>query len=131
MGKEEIEKLEEVQVQFNNVLITSNTVGSDSDLILPEQTKAKAMLEVQTVIAVGPNVVTPGLVKGATVLLDIEKLGAKRVNQEQAIRLVTILFDKETGRVITSQDKQGDIDPKSVETGVLISDREILFVLDR
>lgn len=136
------EKITEVapkvgRIQFNHIIITTDQIGKNSDIIMSStgDTDKALLSEVQTVIAAGP---TAGAYKtklgtelsiqpGDKILVDTGLLSAKRVGGGE-VRLINFQFSKSTGDLITSiNDKDFDKDDRA--SYIMISDREILMVL--
>ena len=117
-------------IQFNHILITTDYEGKgkESSIILPDETRSRALKEIQTVVAVGEHVVTKGLEVGAKVLIDVDKLYAKAPSSGKQMHLRTIAFNKYTGDIITGDNYQENPE-KDREYYILITDREILMVL--
>ena len=121
------------RIQFNHIIITTDSVGQDSNIITSSTGKVdKSMLsEVQTVIAAVPNAggseEDNKIVAGDKVLVDVMLLNAKRAQGGQT-RLIAFNFSKSTGELITSLNEKRFAEDDSVDY-VMISDREILMVL--
>jgi len=127
------------RIQFNHIIVTTNYVGSNSNIITDVTGRVNKSLlsEVQTIIAAGPTAglytnkdgVECSMQPGDKVLIDTQLLQAKRVGGGQT-RLINFQFDKNTGDLITSENVN-EINEEDTENYIMISDREILMVLPK
>jgi hypothetical protein len=116
--------LPKLELSLNHVLITTKK-STVSKLItsLEAENRDAALLHVQEVLAVGPFVKKEnGLVinVGDKIMIDHRKIGAKNA------LVIPVYYDMNTGEIIHSGQRENDVD---VLTGLLITDREILFKL--
>lgn len=125
------------RIQFNHVIITTNQVGQDSNIIMSsgnDKTNKAMMSEIQTVMTAGPNAgayITPSgeqksIQAGDIVLVDVGLLNAKRAQGGQT-RLIGFEYTKSTGELITSLNEK-DFDKDDSVNYAMISDREILMI---
>lgn len=125
------------RIQFNHIIITTDQIGIDSDIIMSStgETDKALLSEVQTVIAAGPNAgayttstgAERSIQPGDKVLVDVALLNAKRAGGGQ-VRLINFQFSKSTGELITSENEK-EFDKEDYADYIMISDREILMVL--
>lgn len=122
------------QLAYSDILISTDYTGQDSGIVGADGKAATRMLKAtQTVLAVGPHsqrsTDREGFSKGDKVLVDVEKLTAKRENGQPAARMITIPYNNKTGQILIEV-KKDDIKESDVSYAIMIDPRSVLMILE-
>ena len=113
------------KIQFNHVLITLDTIGSNSKIIVEGQNKNRLLKTIQTAMAVGENAANIKI--GDKVMLDTDRLNAAQESGKKVF-IRHIGYDKSNGEILTD-DNSKEVKEENIAYLGLITDREILMVI--